>query len=144
MFTRTALFVPALSHIDSVHTLPSYSFMILPSMRASSKWSFSFRLSYKNPLCISHVSHTCNIPHPSCPVLFDHPYLMSSINHEGFHCETFYSFLLLSLSWTQKYINLVRKTEGMKYMEDRAVTGRACLKMDCKGISCLRQSQNKN
>jgi len=64
--------VPVLSQTDSVHTLPSYSFMILPFMPASSKWSLSFRFSYKNYLCISHVSHACNIPHPSNPVLFDY------------------------------------------------------------------------
>ena len=137
--------VPVLSHNDSVHTLPSYCFMILQFMPASSKWSLSFRFSYKNPLCISHVFHTCNIPHPSHPVLFDYPYLVSSINHEGFHYAIFCSFLLLSLSWTQNtYINLARKTEGMKYIEDRAVTARAYLKMDCKEISCLPQGQKKH
>lgn len=49
------------------------------------------------------------------------------------------SFHFLSFGPKNTYINLVRKTEGMKYMEDRAVTGRAYLKMDCKGIRCLPQ-----
>jgi len=53
------------------------------------------------------------------------------------------SCYFLSLGPTNTYINLVRKTEGMKYMEDRAVTLRVYLKMDCKGISCLPQGQKK-
>jgi len=53
------------------------------------------------------------------------------------------SCYFLSLGPKNTYINLVRKTEGMKYMEDRDVTGRAYLKVDCKGISCLHQGQKK-
>ena len=54
------------------------------------------------------------------------------------------SCYFLSLGPKNTYVNLVRKTEGMKYMENRAVTGRAYLKMDCKGIRCLHQGQKEN
>jgi hypothetical protein len=44
------------------------------------------------------------------------------------------SCYFLSLGPNNAYIHLVRKTEGMKFMEDRAIIGRANIKLDCNGI----------
>jgi hypothetical protein len=46
---------------------------ILPSMPRSSKQSLSFRMYHLNPVCISHLPHTCHMPSPSYPPWLHHP-----------------------------------------------------------------------
>lgn len=61
-------FVPVLSQINVVHTFTFSLFKIhsnnvFPSMPRLSKWSLSFRFSYKNSACISVLLHKCHMPH---------------------------------------------------------------------------------
>jgi len=71
--------VPILSQMNPVQTLPHYfpkirSNIIFPTTPISSKWSFPFRSSNQNILCISHLfcawymSYSSHLPwlgHPS-------------------------------------------------------------------------------
>jgi len=63
---------PILSQINSVHNLAS-SFLkfhlniIFTATPTSPKWSLPFRFSNQNYICISHLSHACDMPHPSHP-----------------------------------------------------------------------------
>jgi len=71
------LLVPILSQINPVHALIScffkiHSSVILPSTPRSSKWSLIFKFPDQNFVCMSHLSHTCNILLPSHPPWFDH------------------------------------------------------------------------
>jgi len=70
--------IPVLSYIAAVHSNSPYLFkiylnIILPSTLMSSKRSHSFRFSNQNGVCISLLSHSCNMPRPphSSPVI--HP-----------------------------------------------------------------------
>jgi hypothetical protein len=70
--------VPILSQINPTHTFKSYFPKILfnitlPSTLRSSEWSLPFRLFNQNFVCISHLPHTCYIPCPPHPPLFDQP-----------------------------------------------------------------------
>jgi len=62
-----------LSQINAAHSLTS-CFCILLSMPVSSKLYLYFRFSKWNLACISHISHSCYVPHPSHPPSFNHPY----------------------------------------------------------------------
>jgi len=59
--------VPILSQMHPIHTLPPYfskiqSNIIFPSTPTSYKWSLPFRFSNQNTVCISHLSHACDMP----------------------------------------------------------------------------------
>jgi hypothetical protein len=53
--------VPILSHINPIHTIPSYlrSILIL-----STQWSPSFWLSHQYPICIPLLPYSCYMPCP--------------------------------------------------------------------------------
>lgn len=74
--------IPTLSQVETVPMLPSYFckilFNITPPMPKSLKQSFSSRLSYQNPLCISPVHHVCCIP--SLHNSTQHPIAFSSVD----------------------------------------------------------------
>jgi hypothetical protein len=59
--------VPILNEMNTVHTFPPYfpkinSNIILPSTPRSSEWSLLFRISCRNSVRISHLSHACYMP----------------------------------------------------------------------------------
>jgi hypothetical protein len=62
---------PILSQMNPVHTLLHYTFKthfninILLSTLRPSKWSLPFRVSDRNIVCISHLSHACYMLHIS-------------------------------------------------------------------------------
>jgi len=71
--------VPILSHMDPIHNfLPSFpkvlSNIILPSVPSSYEWSLTFRFSYQNFVCISHLSYALYRLSSSHPPSFDTPY----------------------------------------------------------------------
>jgi hypothetical protein len=47
--------------------------IILPPQHRSSMWSLAYRHSYHNPICIFLLAHTCHVPHPFHPPLFNYP-----------------------------------------------------------------------
>jgi len=70
--------VPVLSYITAVHSNPPYLLriyfnIILPSTLVSSKRSHYFRFSDQNGVCISLLSHSCNMPRPLHPSQVHHP-----------------------------------------------------------------------
>jgi len=69
-------------HVDTVHLLLSYFFKILfnitPPIPKSLKLSFSSRLSYQYPLCISLLHHVCCIS--SLYNFFQNPITFSSLD----------------------------------------------------------------
>ena len=69
--------VPILSEINAVHASPSHFLkihfgVILPCIPRSSKWPLSLRSSHQNHVCLSPVSHTWLMFHPSHSSWFDH------------------------------------------------------------------------
>jgi len=69
---------PILSNMNPVHNFQLYfpkvpSNITFPSMCRCSKWSLPFRFSQQNFVCISHLAHAHNMPHPSRPPSVDHP-----------------------------------------------------------------------
>jgi hypothetical protein len=70
--------VPVLSQVNPLLTVPAnllkiHCEPILPSVRRSFKWSFSFGLSHQNPVHVSPLSHACHMPRPPHYPLFDLP-----------------------------------------------------------------------
>jgi hypothetical protein len=70
--------VLTVSQMHPVHTFPPYfpkiqSNIILPSTPRPSEWSLLFRLTNKNCVWISLLSHVCYMPLPSHSPWFDHP-----------------------------------------------------------------------
>jgi len=66
------------SPMHSAHTFPPYIpkmhlNIFLPSARRSTEWSFLFRFSDQNFVCISHFSHVCYMSLSSHPPWFYHP-----------------------------------------------------------------------
>lgn len=69
------LLAPILSHINPMHSPPSYSY------NSRFKWCFHLRLGLQSgffpsglqPVCISLFSHTHQMPHPTHPSWFDSP-----------------------------------------------------------------------
>jgi hypothetical protein len=61
-----------MSHINPIHTIPSYSSKIHSPTSWSSQWSLSFWLSHKYPICIPLRSSLCYTPCPSHPPWLDH------------------------------------------------------------------------
>jgi hypothetical protein len=64
--------VPILSHINPIHTIPSYlskiNFnIVLPRTSSSSQWSLSFWFSHQYPICIQLLLHSCYMPRQSHP-----------------------------------------------------------------------------
>jgi hypothetical protein len=67
--------VPILSHINPIHTFPSYLSKIYPNivylpMSLSFQWSLSFWISHQYPICIRLLPHSCYMPlsfHPKAP-----------------------------------------------------------------------------
>jgi hypothetical protein len=56
---------------------------------------------------------------------------------------------LLHIGPITAYVNLVRETEGMKFVEVGAITVSVNIKVDCKGIgwknvNCFHQGQKEN
>lgn len=88
-------FVPILSQIYPVYTVPSYlkvHFNILPSVPRSSKWTLSFRFSNQIPVCISFLPHVCHMLSLSHFSWFDH---LRSANCEVPHYDSSHSLFLI-------------------------------------------------
>jgi len=73
---NSLLLVPilSLSQMNPIHTFPPYfpkihSNIILPSTSVSFAWSFPFRLSDQNAVCVSHIFHACYMHRPSHSML---------------------------------------------------------------------------
>ena len=71
------LLVPILSQIYPVHASPSHFLKITPLTSRSYKRSLSLRSPHQNLACISLVSHTCYMHHPSYWSWFDQPNKMN-------------------------------------------------------------------
>ncbi|PNF38933.1 hypothetical protein B7P43_G07451, partial [Cryptotermes secundus] len=70
-FHKSPPLVPILSHINPIHTIPSYlskiNFSIVhPLTPWSSQWSLSLWLSHQYPICV-RLPHSCYIPCPPHP-----------------------------------------------------------------------------
>jgi hypothetical protein len=64
--------IPILSHINPIHSMPSYLSKIHfntvhPPTSWFSQWSLSFSLSPQYPICMPLLPHSCYMPRPSCP-----------------------------------------------------------------------------
>jgi hypothetical protein len=69
VFTRAPTLTPVQTHMNPVHTLPTYFFQIhansiLPASPRSSEWSLPV-LSNQNFVHMFHVSHACYMARPS-------------------------------------------------------------------------------
>ena len=67
--------------MNPVHALKSYFSkthfnIILTSTPSSYKWSLSFRFSYRNPVCIYLLSHTCHMHRQSQHPWFDKSFVV--------------------------------------------------------------------
>jgi hypothetical protein len=59
--------VHILSHINSIHTIPSYLSkihlnIVHPPTSSSFQWSLCFWFSHQYPICIPHFPYSCYIP----------------------------------------------------------------------------------
>jgi len=74
---KTPLLVSILSRMNSLHPIPQY----FPEMHSNIiltftlffEYSFLFRFSNENIVCISPLSHACYMSCPFHPLWFDHP-----------------------------------------------------------------------
>lgn len=71
------------------------NFNMIPSMPTSSKQVF--RSLHQNPVWINFLSNVYHTPHSFHPPLFDHPYLVRSMNHDVSYSAVSISFLYFPL-----------------------------------------------
>jgi hypothetical protein len=69
--------VPILSHINPIHTIPSYLskihfHIVHPLTSWPSQWSLSLWFSHQYPIYISLPPNSCYLPYPSHTPLLDH------------------------------------------------------------------------
>lgn len=86
----------------------------------SSKWSPSFRLPHYNPVCISHLTHTCPMPHqshhPSC-----HQRLPMHVSPVSLHflpprpSSPYVLGLCCSLKWQTKFLIHVQQQAELEF-----------------------------